>query len=75
MRSVRMATRQALPNVRFTDRAQAGAYGAAAFAAFAHRATDTSLPADQAAAGPTQHDLDLFTTRQLGSRPMEEKTA
>jgi sugar (pentulose or hexulose) kinase len=75
MQSVRLATRQAMPNVRFSDRAQAGAYGAAAFAGFAHRAAEDSVPATHAAAGPSQHDLDLFTTRQLGSHPIEEKTA
>lgn len=82
MESVRLAKRRALPQVRFTDRAQAGAFGAAAFASFAHRSIENPvLAADSGAcatstesAGPSQGDLDRFT-RPTGDVPIEERTA
>ncbi|WP_051266112.1 FGGY-family carbohydrate kinase [Nakamurella lactea] len=80
MTSVRLAKQQALPQVRFTDRPQAGAFGAAAFASFAHRSTENPVSAPtsgnrrDATAGPAQEDLDRFT-RPAGPDPIEEKTA
>ncbi len=47
MQSVRAAKSRSLPNVRFSDRRQAGAFGAALFAAFAaDRAADLAIAGD-----------------------------
>ncbi len=66
MASVRLEKQRAAPQVRFTEREQAGAFGAAAFASFARLSTGTG--------GPEQQHLDRFT-RPAASAPIEEKSA
>ena len=80
MSSVRREKQHALPHVRFTHRAQAGAFGATAFAAFAHDSITTagfhktgdheSIPLS---AAPTAADLDRHTATE--DRSLEETTA
>lgn len=60
--------------VRFTHRAQAGAFGASAFAAHAHRAVrDGAGSTGGLTDGPTQADLDTYTGS--AAHPLEERTA
>lgn len=63
--------------VRFTQRAQAGAFGASAFAACAfatHQATQDGAGTTGALTdGPTQADLDTYTGSAI--HPLEERTA
>lgn len=77
MSSVRREKQHALPHVRFTHRAQAGAFGATAFAAFAHRSIATAgwIPTGDhesipLSAAPTAADLDRHTA--TADRSLEE---
>lgn len=78
MSSVRREKQRALPPVRFTHRSQAGAFGATAFAAFAHRtAAVTGSTGDHEplplSAAPTAHELEDYT--RSADRTPEENTA
>ena len=69
MRSIRAAKEQSLPHVRFSDRSQAGAFGAALFAAHAvGRADQLAIDGDNSAVevnrptGPAPHFAAAFST-------------